>query len=109
MEAGRVTAFIAFLFMTAAVLYSIRAAKTRMPNIRRIAGLDAIEEAVGRATETGNPFLHHRNCRHYWFLRGEHFRRPEILGHTSRIVARNNADMIVGISLPNVYPRPSDG
>ncbi|MGI6632449.1 MAG: DUF6754 domain-containing protein [Bacillota bacterium] len=105
MEAGRVTAFIAFLFTAAAVLYSIRAAKTRMPNIRRIAGLDAIEEAVGRATETGKPLFYTTGTAD---ITGSYaaniFAGLEILGHTSRIVARNNADMIVGISLPNVYP-----
>jgi len=46
-----------FLF-TAIVLASIRQAK-RNPHIflRRIGGLDAVEEAIGRATEMGKPIL----------------------------------------------------
>ena len=51
-----------FLFMlafSAGVLFSIRYARTN-PNIflRRIPGIDAVEEAVGRATEMGRPILY---------------------------------------------------
>ena len=51
-----------FLFMLAfstGVLLSIRSARTN-PNIflRRIPGIDAVEEAVGRATEMGRPILY---------------------------------------------------
>ena len=51
-----------FLFMlafSAGVLLSIRHARTH-PNIflRRIPGIDAVEEAVGRATEMGRPILY---------------------------------------------------
>jgi hypothetical protein len=47
------------LTFTAAVLLSIRRARLN-PNIflRRIPGLDAVEEAVGRATEMGRPVLY---------------------------------------------------
>ena len=105
MEAGRISSFVAFLFMAFAVLYSIRSARKKLPAIRGIAGLDAIEEAVGRATETGKPVFYTTGTAD---ITGSYaaciFAGLEILGHTSRIVARNNANMIVGISLPNVYP-----
>ncbi|MGH8010639.1 MAG: DUF6754 domain-containing protein, partial [Candidatus Binatia bacterium] len=47
------------LAFSAAVLVSIRRARVN-PNIflRRIPGLDAVEEAVGRATEMGRPILY---------------------------------------------------
>jgi hypothetical protein len=47
------------LFFGAVVLVSIRRARLN-PNIflRRIPGLDAVEEAVGRATEMGRPILY---------------------------------------------------
>lgn len=44
--------------LVALILYRIYAASAgRMPFIRRIAGLNAIDEAVGRATEMGRPIL----------------------------------------------------
>ena len=91
--------------MAFAVLYSIRSARRKLPSIRTIAGLDAIEEAVGRATETGKPVFYTTGTAD---ITGSYaaciFAGLEILGHTSRLVARNNANMIVEISLPNVYP-----
>jgi hypothetical protein len=51
--------FLLMLAFSAAVLWSIRRARIN-PNIflRRIPGLDAVEEAVGRATEMGRPILY---------------------------------------------------
>ncbi len=49
---------IVALVMCAAILYRMAAARRgREYFIRRIAGVDAIEEAVGRATEMGKPVL----------------------------------------------------
>ena len=51
--------FLLMLAFSAGVLFSIRFARTN-PNIflRRIPGIDAVEEAVGRATEMGRPILY---------------------------------------------------
>jgi len=51
--------FILMLAFGAVVLFSVRRARSN-PNIflRRIPGLDAVEEAVGRATEMGKPVLY---------------------------------------------------
>lgn len=51
--------FILMLLLTGAVLFFIQKAR-RNPNlyIRKIAGLEAIDEAVGRATEMGKPILY---------------------------------------------------
>lgn len=51
--------FLLLLAFASAVLFSIRRARVN-PNIflRRIPGLDAVEEAVGRATEMGRPILY---------------------------------------------------
>ncbi|MGQ0811774.1 MAG: DUF6754 domain-containing protein [Nitrospiraceae bacterium] len=40
------------------VFYSIRTAKRRDIFLRRIPGLDAVDEAIGRATELGKPILY---------------------------------------------------
>jgi len=53
------SAFLILLFMIcAAIIYYITAAKRGKDFfIRRIAGLDSMEEAIGRATEKGKPIL----------------------------------------------------
>ena len=51
--------FILMVIFSGVLLYSIRHAK-KNPNLflRRIPGLDAVEEAIGRATEMGRPILY---------------------------------------------------
>jgi len=49
--------FLVLLF-GAAVFASIRTAKRREIFLRRIPGLDAVDEAIGRATELGKPILY---------------------------------------------------
>ncbi len=47
------------IFFTVAVLFSIRRARKNPHRfLRRIGGLDAVEEAIGRATEMGKPILY---------------------------------------------------
>jgi hypothetical protein len=54
---GSVLAFLALFFVL--VLYYTSMAHTgRRPFVRRLAGVDAIEEAIGRATEMGRPVLY---------------------------------------------------
>ncbi len=56
---ARINVLIAVLIYGALVLWFIyHARKGREMFIRRIAGLDAVEEAVGRATEMGKPILY---------------------------------------------------
>ncbi len=54
----RLNALAAIVIFIALILYFVSSARRgRQLFIRRIAGLDAIEEAVGRATEMGKPIL----------------------------------------------------
>ena len=105
MQVGKVTSFIALMFIIAAIMYGISRARKVLPGIRRIAGLEAIEEAIGRATETDKPVFYTAGSHD---ITGEFaavtFSSLEILGYTSRMVSRNKAKMTVGISQPNVYP-----
>jgi hypothetical protein len=56
---GRINNLIGVAAFIALVVWSIFAARSgRSTYIRRIAGLDAVEEAVGRATEMGRPILY---------------------------------------------------
>ncbi len=105
MQAGRVSSFVALAFLTFSILYSLGRAKKKLPTIRRIAGLDAIEEAIGRATEMDKPVFYTTGTADITSSYGANiFAGLEILGYTTRMVARNDAKMVVGISMPNVYP-----
>jgi len=105
MQAGRLSSFVALMFMTFAILYSMTRARKRLPSIRRIAGLDAIEEAIGRATEMDKPVFYTTGTADITDSYAANiFAGLELLGYSTRMVARNNARMIVGISMPNVYP-----
>jgi hypothetical protein len=56
--ADKLPLLVALAVVVAAVLGSIAYARSGRPiRIRRLAGLDAVEEAVGRATEMGRPVL----------------------------------------------------
>src|SRR5690554_6251231 len=82
-----------------------RAKKGKKYFIRRIAGLEAIEEAVGRATEMGRP-VH--------FSPGIAALSEEtaaqtlaglaVLGYVSRLTAKYDTDLIVTNRMPEVLP-----
>ena len=56
---ARINVLVAMLIFFALVIYFIQSAKSgRNLFVRRIAGLDAVEEAVGRATEMGKPIIY---------------------------------------------------
>jgi len=105
LQPGRVSSLLALLFVTFAVLYFMQRSRKKLPSIRRISGLDAIEEAIGRATEMDRPVFYTTGMAD---ITGSYaaniFAGLELLGYTTRLVARNDADIIVGISQPNVYP-----
>ena len=55
---GRVNALIAVIILSGLIIYYIEHARRGRPIfIRKIAGLDAVDEAVGRATEMGRKIL----------------------------------------------------
>ena len=57
-RADRVNTLLMTILITGVFLYSLSRAKKGQSFIRRINGLDAIEEAVGRATEMGKPIFY---------------------------------------------------
>lgn len=89
--------------MGAAILISLRRAKRgRTPYIRRIAGVTAIEEAVGRATELGRPVVYamgHPDIRAI-----ETHVSLAVLAHVARLAARMQTQLVVFVHQANVYP-----
>ena len=100
---NRLNMLIFLIFFFAVIIYFIqRAKKGKSLFIRRIAGLDAIEEAVGRATEMGRPVL---------FIPGiEDINQIQtvaamiILGNVAKMVASYDTPLFVPICRPFVVP-----
>jgi Domain of unknown function (DUF6754) len=58
-NSNRTNVLIGFILFTGLIIYFIiQSRKGKAPFIRRISGLDAVEDAVGRATEMGKPILY---------------------------------------------------
>jgi hypothetical protein len=89
-------AFIVALVCTSVLIFTMLARSGRALHVREIAGLKAVEEAVGRATEMGRPCL---------FVPGVMDMNEiatvagiSILSHVSRICAEYDADLVVPTS-----------
>jgi hypothetical protein len=97
----RINALVLLAVFSSAVLLYTRWARAGKPLfLRKIAGLDAVEEAVGRATEMGRPVL---------FIPGiseldeiETIAGISILGRVARITAEYNTPLRVPVRYPLV-------
>jgi hypothetical protein len=97
----RLTVLIFMLvFSSAVLLYTKWAKKGKSLFVRKIAGIDAVEEAVGRATEMGKPVL---------FIPGisdiddiETIAGLSILGRVAKITARYDTPLSVPVRYPMI-------
>lgn len=101
MAAGTITRLVFCLcFLAVYLLFYNRAKQGAEVRIRRIPGLDAIDEAVGRCTEMGKPV-------HYTFGRGDFdssvLASFAILSYTASKCASNGTTLIVTNSRPEVH------
>lgn len=100
-RADRINALILVLVFSGAIMLYTRWAKAGKPLfLRRIPGLDAVEEAVGRATEMGRPVL---------FIPGiqelddiETIAGVSILGRVAKITAQYETPLMVPVRYPLV-------
>jgi len=91
------------LVMMASSMYCFwRARRGKISYVRQIAGVNAMEEAVGRATEMGRPV---------GFIPGNSgiqdintYNSMAVLSHVARIAARMHTQLIVMTSIAEVYP-----
>jgi hypothetical protein len=81
------------LLVSAAIGYWIAQARRRQLFIRKIAGLEAIDEAVGRATEMGRPVLYVPGLEDIDFT--QTLASLSILGHVARKTAEYETDILV--------------
>ncbi|MFM8698302.1 MAG: DUF6754 domain-containing protein, partial [Phycisphaerales bacterium] len=94
---GRGAIALALLVVSAAIVGGILWARSGgRVTVRRMAGLDAVDEAVGRATEMGRPILYVpgiMDMDNIMTVAG-----VTILGHVARTVAEYDADLEVPTS-----------
>lgn len=103
---GRVFSFWLLVVVIGCVLYSMwKASKGGNVSIRKIAGLDSIEEAVGRATEMGRPVHYCPGLGGIGAVEApQTFSGLAILSHVARLAARFDVPLIVTIRQPEVFP-----
>jgi hypothetical protein len=98
---NRLNALIFLVVFSVAVLLYTRWARQGKPlYLRKIAGLDAIEEAVGRATEMGRPVLYIPGLQELDEI--ETIAGISILGRVARITAQYDTPLMVPVRYPLV-------
>lgn len=105
--AGNIFGFWMFVVVSAVILYVINLSKSGKFNVvlRRIAGLEAIEEAIGRATEMGKPVHFSPGLGDIIGTTApETFAALQILSYVTNLSAKYDARLVVTIRMPNVFP-----
>lgn len=98
---GRVFALVVLLAFWGAMLARMNAAQRGAPvKIRRIAGFDAIEECIGRATEMGRT-VHFSPGRYGVTL--EMIAGMAALGHTAKLAAEYGAEFVATTAKGDAY------
>jgi hypothetical protein len=103
-QTGRVTPFLAFILFTVAIYYYIAAIKRGTPYpLRRITALEAIKEAVGRATELGRPVFFSAGVGDVVGAEGmQVLAGLDILSYAAEMCAEYNVRIISTVSKENV-------
>jgi hypothetical protein len=89
---GRLMGFVFFAIMIVSAIYYMR--RGRLPYIRRVPAIDAIDEGIGRATELGRSVICSPGIAvfgiDYWTVAG-----LSILAYVARLCARNDLRLLV--------------
>jgi len=108
---GRIFGLICLAIIMLAVVYYIQRAKTgKVPAVRRVPGIDAIDEAIGRAVEMGRPVF----CSHGISNMRAATYGPQtiaglgVLSHVAAKCAEVGARLIVPVRQPEVWPVAAD-
>ena len=103
---GRITGLILLVVLCAIIIANIyRAKRGKGPQLRKLAAIDAIEEVIGRAVETGRP-VHVCTGEIASLYKGETdqvIAGISVLAYTARLTARLGAKLVVTQSEPDVY------
>lgn len=94
--------FVGMIFLVGAILYNIRKAGKQELYIRPIAGINAIDEGIGRATEMGRPILF--ICGLGTAADAATIAAFSVLGRVAQKVAQYQSKLIVPCYDPIVFP-----
>jgi len=102
---GRLAALVALIIVGLGMYVGIRRARVKMPEVRKIAGLDAIPEAVGRATEMGKPVF----ATPGWSdvtgaAAAQTLASIDVVTYAAELCAKFDTKLVVAVAIPNVYP-----
>jgi len=108
---GRIFGLFCLLFIMGAVAsYIRRAQEGKLPKVRRIPGIDAIDEAIGRAVEMGRPIF----CSHGIANLRAATSGPQtlaglsVLTYVAKQAVAIGADLYVPVRQPEVWPVAAD-
>lgn len=101
---GRVSGLVLLLISIASMVIGLMVSRKKVPHMRPIPGLQAVEEAVGRATEMGKPIFYSPG---YADVAGT-TAPPTLAGlnlmaHVGRLAARYSTPLVVTVGHPNTY------
>lgn len=88
-------------FVGPIIYFVLRAMKGRLPTVRRLPGIDALEEAVGRAAEMGRPVVFSTGL---GGINVVTLAALSVLEHVARLCARLGVRLIVPQTTPETYP-----
>lgn len=95
------TMFVAALFALVFIMIQRSRAGLPIPPIRRIAGLEAIDEAIGRATEMGKPVHYSPGMSSFG---SELYAGLAVLSYVAKLAAQYDTKLIVTTRRPQVHP-----
>ncbi len=102
--AGRIFTFWTMIGLFLIIDWSLHRAKVRTPWIRRIPGLEAVEEAVGRATEMGRPVFYSPGGGDVTDADAiQSMAGIEVLAHVAHLTSKYNTSLICGVRQANLY------
>ena len=98
------TSTVFLIIYVGALLMMVKQARTggAIPKVRRIPGLDAVDEVVGRATEMGRPVLYSPGIG--GLDAADTLASFNVLGHVAKLIAKYDARLIVCNRTPTVQP-----
>ena len=84
---------------------SQQAAKGKVPTIRKIPGLDAIEEAIGRSVEMGRPVYYPMGCAGFGDAStGGKMAALSLIGYSADLCAERGIKLITGTNKTSMIP-----
>jgi len=109
---GKILEFGSFaLLFVLTLVYISYAKRGKIPKVRRLPALDAIDESVGRAAEMGRPIVFSSG----WGGGGlysdkgpSHMAGISVLDYAARVAARTGAKLIAALGWPELVPITED-